>query len=195
MGVEPLLTGFYDNPDLIHAIMNHCTSLWISIWERVAAEVQIDHIHIWEDMSGKQGSLISPSMVREFMMPCYDRIVAFAEHAGVRLVSVDTDGDCSELVPIFMEHGVNVFFPFEVQAGNDIREYRSLYPGLGIIGGLDKRALALGKSEIDAEVGKAREMVAVGRYVPAFDHHIPPDVPWSNYEYAVNQLKKVCYNL
>ena len=63
------------------------------------------------------GPLISPAMVEEFMMPCYDRIVAFARAHGVRLVSVDTDGDCSELVPLMMKHGINMFFPFEVQAG------------------------------------------------------------------------------
>lgn len=194
LGVESLLIGFLDQPELIHDIMNHLVHLWISIWERVSAQVQIDHIHIWEDMSGKQGSLISPKMVEEFMMPCYDKIADFARSVGVRIISVDTDGDCSELVPIMMKHGINMFFPFEVQAGNDILEYRKRYPGLGIVGGLDKRALAGTKADIDVEIDKAAKMCQLGRYVPGFDHLIPPDVSWDNFQYAAKRLKDVCYN-
>lgn len=193
MGVEEMLVSFYTRPEIIRDMMEHLTSLYISLWREAAKEVRIDHIHIWEDMSGKQGSLISPAMVREFMMPCYDRIVEFGKSVGVRIISVDTDGDCRELIPIMMEHGINMFLPFEVQAGNDIRVYRENYPELGIVGGLDKRALAGTKDDVDREVEKAAEMIELGRYIPGFDHLIPPDVPWDNYAYAAAEIKKLCY--
>ena len=131
LGVEELLVGFYTRPEMVRDMMEHLTTLWISIWERVAGEVPIAHIHVWEDMSGKQGPLISPKMVRSFMMPCYDRIAAVARSAGVRIISVDTDGDCCQLVPLMMEHGIAVFLPFEVQAGNDVLVYRRRYPERG----------------------------------------------------------------
>ena len=194
LGNEQVLYEFYDHPEMIRDMMNTLTTLWLALYERVAAEVQIDHIHIWEDMSGRQGSLISPAMVEEFMMPCYDRIVAFAKAHGVRLVSMDTDGDCSQLVPVFMKHGVNMMFPFEVQAGNDIREYRRRYPTLGMMFGLDKRCLAGTLADVDREVAKAAAMVKLGRYVPGFDHLIPPDARWDNFRYAAEQLKRICYN-
>lgn len=192
MGDEELLVSFYTEPEMVRDMMKHMTSLWISLYERVAAEVQIDHIHIWEDMSGRQGSLISPAMVQEFMMPCYDRIADFAESAGVRILSVDTDGDCAELVPIMMEHGVNMFMPFEVQAGNDILAYRRQYPELGIWCGLDKRALADSKAAVDEELDRAKAMLKLGRYVPGFDHLIPPDAKWELFEYAATRMKELC---
>lgn len=193
MGAEEILCAFYEEPAMVKDMMAHLTTLWLTLWAQVAREVQIDHIHIWEDMSGKQGSLISPAMVEEFMMPQYDRIADFARAHGVRLLSVDTDGDCRELIPIFMRHGVNMLFPFEVQAGNDIREYRKQYPTLAIIGGLDKRALAEGPAAIDIEVEKAAWMLANGgRYIPAFDHLIPPDVPWAHMQYAAARIKTLC---
>ncbi|MHC4712236.1 MAG: uroporphyrinogen decarboxylase family protein [Planctomycetota bacterium] len=193
MGAEEFLIAFHTDPALVKDMMEHLTTLWITLWEKIADEVQIDRVHIWEDMSGRQGSLISPKMVEEFMMPCYDRIAAFAKEAGVRVISVDTDGDVGELVPIFAGHGVNLIYPFEVQAGNDIFEYRRRYPTLGILGGLDKRALARGRREIDAEIERAREMVRYGRYVPGFDHLIPPDVPWENFRYAAERMREVCF--
>ena len=191
-GAEELLMAFYDQPGMVHDMMEHLTGLWVALWERVAAEVQIDHIHIWEDMSGRQGSLISPAMVEEFMMPCYDRIAAFARAHGVRIVSVDTDGDCSQLVPIFLKHGINMVFPFEVQAGNDIREYRRQYPTLGIMFGLDKRALAGTLADVDREIDKAATMIKLGRYVPGFDHLVPPDAKWDNFRYAAEQIRNLC---
>lgn len=193
MGAEELLVAFYEQPDLIHDMMEHLTTLWIHLWTETAKYVRIDHIHIWEDMSGRHGSLISPAMVREFMMPCYDRIAAFARTHGVRLVSVDTDGACGELLPVFQEHGVNMVFPFEVQAGNDIEFYRQEYPALGILGGLDKRALAIGPKAIDLEVEKARRRLTHGRYIPCFDHLIPDNVSWDNFRYAAEALRSVCY--
>ena len=193
LGNEQVLYAFYDHPEMVRDMMNTLTSLWLALYERVAARVQIDHIHIWEDMSGRQGSPISPAMVEEFMMPCYDRIVAFARAHSVRVVSVDTDGDCSQLVPIFLKHGINMMFPFEVQAGNDIRAYRQRYPTLGIMFGLDKRCLAGTLADVDRELAKAQWMVKQGRYVPGFDHLIPPDAKWDNFQYAANQLKEICY--
>lgn len=195
MGVEELLVAFYTEPDMVKDIMQHLTSLWLALWERVAAEVKIEHIHIWEDMSGRQGSLISPAMIEEFMMPCYDRISAFAKAHGIPLISVDSDGDCQELVPLMMRHGVNVFFPFEVQAGNDIRMYRKNYPHLGIWGGLDKRVLALDIHAMDRELQKIPDMIKLGGgFLPQFDHLIPPDVPWVNFVYAANRVRELCHH-
>jgi uroporphyrinogen decarboxylase len=193
LGAEEFLISFYSEPEMVRDMMNHLTTLWISVWERVAAEVQIDHIHIWEDMSGRNGSLISPAMTEEFMMPCYDRIADFARTHGVRVVSVDTDGDCSQLVPQMMRHGINMFFPFEVQAGNDILDYRRRYPTLGIMGGLDKRALAGTRADVDKELEKAAQMLKHPRYVPGFDHLIPPDATWENFRYAAEEMRKLCH--
>lgn len=194
LGAEELLIAFYDQPAMIHDMMQHLTTLWLSIYAQIAGVVQIDRIHIWEDMSGRNGSLISPEMVERFMMPCYDRIAAFARECGAQLVSVDTDGDCSQLVPIMMRHGVNLFLPFEVAAGNDVLAYRRQYPDLAIFGGLDKRALARDRQAIDKEVDRARTMIRLGRYVPSWDHLIPPDVSWENYKYAAEAIRDVCHN-
>jgi uroporphyrinogen decarboxylase len=193
MGAEALLVAFYDDPELVRDMMEHLTELWIGLWRRVAAEVKIAHIHIWEDMSGRQGSLISPAMIESFMMPCYDRIAAFAREAGTPLLSVDSDGDCGELVSIMTRHGINFFFPFEVQAGNDILEVRRQYPELAILGGLDKRALAAGREAIDREVRRAERMLEKGRYIPAWDHLIPPDVSWANFVYAAARIRELCW--
>lgn len=116
MGVETLLITFYDDPDLIHAMMDGLTDFWLAIYEKVCRVVKVDAIHMWEDMSGKNGSLISPDMVREFMMPNYKKIRKFADEHDISMFALDTDGDCSQLVPLFLECGINTVLSFEVQA-------------------------------------------------------------------------------
>ena len=191
LGAEELLISFYSDPAMVHDIMDTLTDLWIGLYEQVAQHAQIDHIHIWEDMSGKQGSLISPAMIEEFMMPNYRKIRAFARDHGVRLISVDSDGLVDELIPIMMTNGVNVMFPFEAQAGCNIEQYRRQYPMLGIWGGLNKYALTKGKAAIDAEIAKAERMLQHGRYIPGLDHLVPPDVPWEAFVYFNQRLKEI----
>ena len=95
---------------------------------------------------------------------------------------------------MMMRHGVNVFFPFEVQAGNDVREYRRKYPDLCIMGGLDKNALSKGRKEVQAELDKAADMLQSPGYIVGFDHLIPPDAKWDNFQYFMTELAKVVDN-
>ena len=125
------------------------------------------------------------------VMPSYDRIAAFAKAHGVPVVSVDSDGMVDELVPLMMKHGVNSFMPFEVQAGCDIEVFREQYPMLGIMGGLDKRALAKDRKAMHHELDRAERMLVKGGWIPGFDHLIPPDVPWDNFNYFMQALRKM----
>ena len=88
-----------------------------------------------------------------------------------------------------MECGVNYLWPMEVAAGCDVNDYRERYPELALMGGIDKRQLALGKAAIDAELHRIRPAVEKGRYIPELDHLIPDDVSWSNYAYYAERLK------
>ncbi len=191
LGAEECLISFYTQPDLVRDIIETYVELWLALYEAVAEKLAIDHLHIWEDMSGKQGSLISMKMVREFMMPAYERLAAFCQDHEVAVMSVDSDGIVDELVPVMMDHGVNAFMPFEVQAGNDIVETRKQYPTLGIFGGLDKRALAVGGRALYHELERAEEMFALGGWIAGFDHLIPPDVPWKHFAEFMQALTRI----
>ncbi len=189
MGVENLLVAFYDDPELIHDMMDYLTDFWIAIYEKVCKTVKVDAIHIWEDMSGKNGSLISPQMVRDFMIPNYKKIKAFANKHNIPIFSVDTDGDCSQLIPLFIEAGVNLIFPFEVAAGNDILAYRKQYLNLCIMGGIDKQEIAKGPESIDKELLRIKPMLNQSGYIAALDHLIHPEISYSDFRYFCTKLK------
>ncbi len=42
-----------------------------------------------------------------------------------------------------------------------------------------------------SELDRAEKMLALGRYIPGFDHLIPPNVPWRKWKQFMEQLKKL----
>jgi hypothetical protein len=71
-------------------------------------------VFINEDLSMKNGPLLSPDTYRTFILPHLKRLVArFFKSAGVRWVVVDTDGNCDLVIPLFLEAGVDAIWPLE----------------------------------------------------------------------------------
>ena len=58
-------------------------------------------------------------------------------------------------------------------------------------GHVDKRMLAKGKHEIEGELWKVRTLLRHGGYFPSCDHHVPPDVPYQNILYFLNEMRKM----
>jgi uroporphyrinogen decarboxylase len=123
--------------------------------------------------------------------PYYKKLTEFLKSRGIKNVWVDTDGDCRKLIPLFLECGVTGLSPMEVQSGMDIVEVGKQFPDLQIFGGIDKRAPARGKLEIDSELSsKLPFMLERGGYIPYLDHLIPPDVPWEGFKYYRKKLNR-----
>jgi uroporphyrinogen decarboxylase len=93
MGTENLCYAWYDQPELLHDMMEHWANFLIEIMKPVLAVTTIDYICINEDMSMKNGPLLSPDTYKEFIFPRFKRVVEFCKGHGVRYVNVDTDGN------------------------------------------------------------------------------------------------------
>ncbi|MBN1351052.1 hypothetical protein JXJ21_16645 [candidate division KSB1 bacterium] len=191
MGDEQLMYAFYDDPELVHDMMETYTDMILQIWEKMVEDVSFDLIEVWEDMASKNGSLVSPRIFREFMLPNYRKIASFAREHGIDVILVDSDGYIDDLAGLMIEGGVTAMYPFEIGAGCNIAEARKRYPELGIIGGLDKEVMARGKEQIDLEIEKARTYIKAGRYIPGPDHFVLSNVSWENYRYFMEQLREV----
>jgi hypothetical protein len=192
MGVENLLLGYYDNPELIHAISRHHLEFLKRLYARILASVRFDFIFCWEDMSFKNGPLIGPDLVREFMLPYYRELVGFFRSFGDYKFLLDSDGDVRLLIPLFREVGIDGMLPFEVAAGMDIRMIAEAYPDLILAGGLDKRVLAQGKAAIDRELeAKLPPLFRRGGYLPSMDHHVPPEVSWADFQYYLQRVREL----
>lgn len=191
LGYMNLFYLYYDEPDLVKDILQHLTNLWLAIWEEVLASVEIDVAHIWEDISATKDSMVSPGIVREFMVPYYQQVTGFLKSRGVRIILVDTDGNCERLIPLFLEGGATGMYPMEVSAGMDVLKARKQFPQLQILGGIPKSSIPLGKKRIDEFLEDVDFLLDQGGFVPFGDHLIPPEVPWEDFKYYRSKLNSL----
>ena len=193
MGLEPLLFAFYDEPALVEDMMDTICFMEMQYLSKVLDDIHVDAAMFWEDMAFKTGPLISPKMFRKFMMPRYKAITELLRSKGVDIIFVDSDGNLNHLIPLWLECGVNFFWPLECAAGNDAVALRKKYGTDAILGGnIDKRVLLKGKEQIREEVmSKVPYLLETGGYFPSVDHFVPPDVPFENYVYLINTLREV----
>jgi len=192
MGVEKLCETFYTDPAFIEEMLETTAEFIIAVMEQVLQYTSVDVFGFWEDMAFKTGPLIGPDMVRRYMLPRYWKVVEFLRSRGVELIALDSDGDISSLIPVWLDAGITILYPFEVQCGMDVNRIRRLYgEELRIWGGIDKRVLARDEKAIDAELARITPLVKEGGYVPFPDHSYPPDVPFKNYCYFMERLQSI----
>jgi len=185
VGPEEICLMLMDNPALVHKMMQTWLELADEVARRVQEHVEIDMLFLAEDICYNHGLLISPDMIREFLLPYYEQLLD-----GIRrrqkhkrlIFQIDTDGNCEQALDLYASIGVDAMLPFEVAAGNDVVEIGRKYPSLVILGGIDKRVLAAGPEAIDEHLDRIMPvMTRRGGYVPTCDHGVPDDVAYQNY--------------
>jgi uroporphyrinogen decarboxylase len=192
MGTDRLMLAYFDTPELLHEVNDLLCRNCEQALTLASAQIALDYVGYHEDMAYKNGSIISPAMVREFMMPFYRRVQAIRRAAGLDLGVMDCDGDIHELIPLWLEVGINVMLPIEVAAGMDVADLRAEYgQDLGLIGGFDKRILADSPQAIRNEMNRLQPVIEGGGYLCGCDHGIPPDVPWKNFRCFIDCLKTI----
>ena len=191
MGYEKLFYNYTDDPELIHDISNTFTELWMAIYEEVLSQTDVDMFIFWEDISAGTGSMVSPAAIREFMVPYYRRMTDFLKEKGVDIIFVDTDGDCFDIIPMFLEGGVTGMYPIEASCGMDLVKTRNTYPELQLMGGIAKSEFSKGHEVIDRVLEPPAEVLKSGGYVPYGDHLIPPDVHWPEFKYYRDKLNRL----
>jgi hypothetical protein len=134
--------------------------------------------------------MVSPGIFRGFMMPFYQRATSFLKARGVEVILVDTDGDCRELIPLFLEAGVTGLYPMEVSAGMDVVAARKAYPQLQMMGGIPKFELARSESRINEILEPVGWLLSQGGYIPFADHSVPSEVSWKCFKYYRHKLNE-----
>jgi hypothetical protein len=183
VGMENLCILMIDDPDFVIDMAEAWTEFVSATLKQITDRVELDAVRISEDMAYKAHSMISPAMVRKFLMHAYVRWVSEIRTSGCPIIDMDSDGNVEVLIPLWIESGINVCDPIEVAAGNDIVAYRAQYgKQMGYRGGIDKRALAAGGQVMCDEVMRVVPPLLVdGGFIPGCDHGVPPDISWPNF--------------
>lgn len=194
LGVEGLCYLQADDEALFDEMIRVNADLCFQCTEAaLASGVRFDIGHFWEDIAFKNGPLVNPAVLRAKVGPHYGRITALLAARGIDLVSLDCDGWIDTLIPIWLDHGVNVMFPIEVGTwGAELAPWRKQYGrGLLGVGGMDKRVFARDYAAVDREVERLRRLVDLGGFLPCPDHRIAGDARWENVQYYCERMRRV----
>jgi len=193
LGLENACYLQADDEDLFIEILDTFAALQLKVAETaLATGARFDYGHFWEDICFKSGPLVSPEVFRERVGPWYRKFAELLGRHGIDIISLDCDGLIDQLIPIWLENGINTMFPIEVGTWEaSLEPWRKKY-GRAVrgVGGMNKRVFSYDYAAVDAEVERLRRVVDLGGFIPCPDHRIAPDAKWENIQYYTERLRR-----
>ena len=194
MGLEQLSMTVYDDPTFFNEMVTTVADCVLAVLEKtLASGVQFDACGMWEDMAYNAGPLLSPRHFKKYLVPHYRRIADLCHRYDVDVIWLDCDGKIDALLPLWLDAGINCMFPLEIGTwGADPVKYRQMYgKELLLMGGFDKHILAQSKADIEREINRLAPLVEEGGFIGFCDHRVPPDVPYENYLFYLEKVRKI----
>jgi uroporphyrinogen decarboxylase len=183
VGLERLLTLFYEDPGFVHELFDRVTTVNERII-RNAVRAGADVICLGDDYASNVGPMFSPKMFREFILPRLQRVVNAVHEEGA-LVIKHSDGDIRPLLEDVVGTGADGLNPIEPVAGMALGEVKRQYGDrICLVGNIDcGRLLSEGApSEVESAV---REAIRVGspggRYMLSSSNSIHASVRPENF--------------
>jgi len=184
IGFENLAYLSMDDPDLIDEMVAHLSDMLLRLLPEVLARGQFDAAGGWEDICFNSGPILNPRFFAEHIMPHIKPVMRLLRQYGIDVIWTDCDGRILDLIPLWLDVGLNCMFPLEVRPGNDpVALKREYGRDLLIRGGFDKDVLPQGREAILKELVRLEPAVAEGGFIPHIDHRCPAQVSFDTYCY------------
>jgi uroporphyrinogen decarboxylase len=193
LGVEAISCLAYDDPALYEEIIDTVANHYMTLLKPVLEKVQFDFAYFFEDCCFNTGPLFSPDTYRRFYHKYYRKMTDFYHSMGVRYVLLDSDGKVDDLIPCWLDSGIDIIFPIEVGTwkASPVELRKRFGPTLRMMGGVDKLVIPHGEAAIRAHLESLKPAADAGGYVPLPDHRIPPDCSLDQFRTYVQVYKSV----
>jgi uroporphyrinogen decarboxylase len=197
-GMDKFLMNMSIYPDFAQALLRKALDLCKVNMEHFLTAIgdNIDIIKIGDDLGMQERLLISPRMYRQFLKPLHAEFISFIKERTKAKVFFHTDGDVFDLIPDFIEIGVDILNPIQTSAGHmsDLAGLKSRY-GKEIIfcGAIDtQKVLPFGTpDEVRNEVRRVINILGKdGGYMVASVHTIMHEVPPENVLAMVDAIEE-----
>ena len=109
MGMEDCLANFYEEPALMHELIDYVTEYELKFAEGVTTYWKPDALFHHDDWGTQTSLFMSPSMFQEFIKPAYKKIYGYYKSHGVEIIVHHSDSYAAPLVPDMIDMGVDVY--------------------------------------------------------------------------------------
>lgn len=148
-----------------------------------ATKGYVDAVLIGNDMGSQRGLMLSPDMVRRFIMPGCRKLVEQAHSYGVKVI-YHSCGSIADIIPDLIQAGVDAIHPIQaLAAGMGAEELKEKFNGMvSFCGGVDTQDLLVNGSpeEVKGTVRRLRSLFPTGLIISPSHEAILPDIPPSN---------------
>jgi len=185
-GQERAFMDLVENPELVHYCLDKLFDLSFTeirrLNERVPGKVNLTYVA--EDMGGQEGLMISPSHIREFLLPKMKKIIDFIHSQGAYAFH-HNDGSIRRILPDMIAAGIDILNPIQWRSKNmDRRQLKKDFGQKVVLHGAmdNQHTLPFGKeSDVRAEVLENLQILGDGGgYILAPCHNIQPITPLEN---------------
>ena len=187
-GFELFLTDMLDDPAFWRGYADRLTDWaieYMTAFLRPIADL-VDIVQFTDDLGTQRAPFMSPARYREFLKPYHRAWMDMAHRIAPRAkVAIHTCGSVYDLIPDFIEIGIEILNPIQPRARNmePWRLKQEFGRDLSFLGGVDIQDL-LPHGTVDEVRAATRALIEVlgpgGGFILAPSHQFQPDVPAAN---------------
>ena len=194
LGDVCMLESMCLDPDWIHDYNRVYTDFYKAHYRLIFDEIGLpDGMSFSEDLAYNKGLLCSPRQLGELFLPYWRELIDFL-HSYDLPVTIHSDGNITEALPVIVEAGFDAINPVEAKAGCDALGIAEVYRDrMAIKGGLDVRVLESGDRALIRRTvrGLVQGMKRLGvGYIFGSDHSVSANVAYRDYSYAVEVYRE-----
>ncbi len=186
-GMETALMNMVIQPDMVEAVNEKIMEFYLKANEIFyeATQGKLHAVVIGNDMGSQRGLILSPDLIRRFVIPGAKKLVAQAHSYGVKVI-YHSCGSIFEIIPDLFAAGVDAIHPVQALAKNmDIDTIHKTYGHLGAFcGAVDTQKLLVEgtRQDIFNKVKRIRQHFPTGLIISPSHEAILPDIPPANIE-------------
>ncbi len=184
-GMETALMNMIANPEIYEAVDKKIVEFYLKankiFYE--ATKGELDAVLIGNDMGSQRGLMLSPDMIRRFVLPGCRKLVEQAHSYGLKVI-YHSCGSIADIIPDLIEAGVDVIHPIQaLAAGMEPQKLRDKFGNrVSFCGGVDTQELLVrGTAEdVRTKVKELRSIFPTGLVISPSHEAIMADVPPEN---------------
>jgi len=188
-----LLKAVIAEPEWVEDMYRTDAKLAIGMCDRmIGGGFEFDGAFLYCDLGYRGGLFFSPKHYEAQLHPVFKDLCSFFHSKGMSVL-LHCCGKVKDLVPYFIEEGIDCLQPLEVKSGMNLMQLKEQYGDkICFMGGIDVRLMALDdpkpiEKEIKEKVTKAKEG---GGYIYHSDHSVPKNVSFQQYKRVIELVKR-----
>lgn len=195
-GMENALMNMIANPEIYEAVDEKIMEFYLKANEIFyeATKGRLNAVLIGNDMGSQRGLMLSPDMVRRFIIPGCKKLVEQAHSYGLKVI-YHSCGSIVDIIPDLIEAGVDIIHPIQaLAAGMEPQGLKDKFGDkVSFCGGVDTQDLLVNGTPEDVKnkVKELRTIFPTGLIISPSHEAILPDIPPANIQALFDEAQKV----